>query len=422
MKSETIATDEIMVSFDVISLFTSIPIELAISVVKERLDLDTTLSTRTNLSKANIMILLKFVLDNCFFQCNSSFYQQIFGCPMGSPISALLANLVMEHVEEEAIRTSNNPPKWWYRYVDDSHCCLKKDYVQDFHQHLNSINNHIQFTYEQEDDENGLAFLDTKTTRSEEGKIITTVYRKPTHTERYLDFNSHHPMTHKRSVATTLLRRATSIPSNSQERDAELQHVKEVLKTNNYPDHFIKKCEQSQSISYNQNTNNTFIDETIQPTITLPYISGVAEKITRTLKSYGIKTAHKPMAKMNSFFPRQTSTKDENSIKEVVYKIDCSDCHYVYYGQTERALKTRLKEHKRAIVNNLPSSKIAQHANNKGHEFNFNETKIVDREKDWHKRLFLEAWHSELDENSENDHIAIPKLYKIIVNSKTARA
>ena len=73
-------------------------------------------------------------------------------------------------------------------------------------------------------------------------------------------------------------------------------------------------------------------------------------------------------------------------------------------------------------VFNLPSSKIVQHANNKGHEFNFNETKIVDREKDWHKRLFLEAWHSELDENSENDHIAIPKLYKIIVNSKTARA
>lgn len=55
-------------------------------MVRERLDLDMTLSSRTNLSKAN-MILVKFVVDNCFFQYIN---KVIFGCPMGSPISALL--------------------------------------------------------------------------------------------------------------------------------------------------------------------------------------------------------------------------------------------------------------------------------------------------------------------------------------------
>ena len=245
MKLKTLQQDEIMVSFDVISLFTSIPVELAISVAQQRLNLDTTLSLRTNLSIGNIMLLMKFVLNHCFFEFDNVYYQQVFGCPMGSPVSALLANMVMEHIEEVALNTSINPPKWWFRYVDDSHCCLKIAHVQDSHQHLNSINNHIQFTYEEESPDSGLAFLDTNTKRTEEGNVVISVYRKPTHTERYLDFHSHNSITHKRSVATTLLRRAMEVPSSDQGKESELLHVKSVLRDNNYPDHFIKRCEKN---------------------------------------------------------------------------------------------------------------------------------------------------------------------------------
>ena len=89
---------------------------------------------------------------------------------MGSPVSALLANMVMEFVEERALSTFALPPKWWFRYVDDSHTCLKRDQVEDFKNHLNSVNNHIQFTFEVEKN-TGLAFLNTNTTRTPESKI-----------------------------------------------------------------------------------------------------------------------------------------------------------------------------------------------------------------------------------------------------------
>lgn len=75
-------------------------------------------------------------------------YKHIFGYPMGSPVSAILANLVMGHVEEEALSSAPHPPKWWFRYVDDSHVCLQKNNVDEFHAHLNSINSHIQFQIE----------------------------------------------------------------------------------------------------------------------------------------------------------------------------------------------------------------------------------------------------------------------------------
>ena len=116
----------------------------------------------------------------------------------------IIADLVMEDIEEIAITTARHPPKWWFRYVDDSHACLKKGHVNEFHQHLNSINPNIQFTVELEDTpaEQGLPFLDTITTRSGT-RIEVNVYRKSTHTDRYLDFNSHLPMCHKRSVVST---------------------------------------------------------------------------------------------------------------------------------------------------------------------------------------------------------------------------
>ena len=97
---------------------------------------------------------------------------------MGSPVSAVIANLVMEEVEEKAITTAPTAPVWWYRYVDDSHACIKRDKTQEFHAHLNSINPHIQFTLVTEE-HNSLAFLDTQKTRVNE-HIVVDVYRKPT--------------------------------------------------------------------------------------------------------------------------------------------------------------------------------------------------------------------------------------------------
>ena len=124
---------------------------------------------------------------------------------------------MMEFEEEKAISTAANPPRWWYRYVDDSHACLQKKYVQEFHDHLNSINPHIQFTKEVEEN-NCISFLDTAITRIHD-RIQVSMYRKPTHTDKYLDFNSHHPAQHTRSVVNTLLEKAKNIPSTRAGQD-----------------------------------------------------------------------------------------------------------------------------------------------------------------------------------------------------------
>ena len=107
---------------------------------------------------------------------------------------------------------------------------------------MNSLNLNIQFTLELENTNGqGLPFLDTVTSRRST-EIHVDVYRKPRHTDRYIDFFSCHPLCHKRSVVNTLLKRANNIPSTNKGRREEMQRVKAVLRDNNYPMFFIRNC------------------------------------------------------------------------------------------------------------------------------------------------------------------------------------
>ena len=99
---------------------------------------------------------------------------------------------------------------------------------------------------------------------------------------------------------------------------------------------------------------------------------------------------------MNSLFPRPKYQNDVDRPRSgVVYKINCTNCNFVYYGQTERPLKTRITEHKRAVAMFDHDSKISCHAHENNHHMDqFNAVSVVGHESDYHKRLFLEAWLS----------------------------
>lgn len=117
---------------------------------------------------------------------------------MGSPVSVTVANLVMEDVEQQALSSfQSTGPLFWKRYVDDTCTAIHLDVIDMFHQHINNIEPSIQFTCEIEQD-NQLPFLDILLTKHNE-TISTSVYRKKSHTDQYLQFSSHHPLSHSLS-------------------------------------------------------------------------------------------------------------------------------------------------------------------------------------------------------------------------------
>ena len=143
---------------------------------------------------------------------------------MSNPDSPVVANLCMEAIEEMAINTSPVPPKVWKQYVEDILCIIKRNAVDSFHNTLNSTDQHISFTIK--GNNNQITFLGTLVTRKDNA-LIVEVYRKPTHTDRYLDSFSHCHTRHKISAAGTSLHRATNLPNTKQGKDNELTHVTE---------------------------------------------------------------------------------------------------------------------------------------------------------------------------------------------------
>jgi len=114
---------------------------------------------------------------------------------MGSPVSVVVAEIVMQHVEESTLATCQQTILLWLRYVDDTFTVVHKDEINNFHDHLNEQNANIQFTKEIE--ENGkLPFLDCLVSH-DNNELRTTVYRKLTHTDRLLDQSSYNPTSHK---------------------------------------------------------------------------------------------------------------------------------------------------------------------------------------------------------------------------------
>ena len=89
----------------------------------------------------------------------------------------------------------------------------------------------------------------------------------------------------------------------------------------------------------------------------------------------------------------------------------------VYYGQTERALKTRVSEHKKAVLMFDHNSKLACHVHEHHHHMDFENVEVVGHEEHYHQRLFLEAWMSVKDPNAGNDHMVIPEVYKCLART-----
>ena len=154
---------------------------------------------------------------------------------MGYPVSPIVPNLYMEYFEQKALSTA---PRLWCRYVDDS--CVHK---QEFLQHINSVHPAIQFRVETNKEDGSIPFLDIIVKPEADGTLSITVYRKPTHTDQYLQWYSHHHLSAKFSVFHTLSHRAQTVCSNPELLHKEKAHLRNALTECKYPKWALDKVE-----------------------------------------------------------------------------------------------------------------------------------------------------------------------------------
>src|SRR5436190_15508000 len=134
-----------LASLDVVSLFTNVPLDIAVGAVGRRWHL---IERVTTLPYFEFITALRLVLNSTFFKFNGKIYKQLFGTPMGSPLSPILADLTLCDLEEKAkIRIPCHLPLY-FRYVDDIFLAAPPALFDVILDTFNSLHPRMKFTIE----------------------------------------------------------------------------------------------------------------------------------------------------------------------------------------------------------------------------------------------------------------------------------
>ena len=421
LRSLKLEKDECLMSFDVKALLTSVPIQPAIHVIQKLLEEDQDLKQRTSMSVNHIISLLDFCLGSTYFTFKGRFYEQQEGAAMGSPISPIVANLYMEDLETKAIQSAQNPPSFWRRFVDDTLTIMKSSQIESFLQHLNSIDHHIQFTKEDSRPDGSMPFLDILITPREDGRLKTTVYRKPTHTDLYLQWDSNHTITSKYGVVDTLHHRAKVICSSPELLQQEEKHLHQALTRYNYPELALKRAkiisQTRKSKKQKNSTKDSSSSLTQRPYMVVPYYKGVSKSLKKICGKHSVQVYFKGGHTIKSLL---MAPKDQDPILKksgVIYRFKCGrvDCDEEYIGKSSRSFVERFKEHQKA------PSPIYDHINITGNQVTIENFNIVGREDQNLSRAIKEALYISVNNPSLNrniDKFHLPHIWdEVLLNT-----
>ncbi|KAL9958330.1 hypothetical protein ACROYT_G035334 [Oculina patagonica] len=185
-----------------------------------------------------------------------------------------------------------------------------------------------------------------------DGSIEIDVFRKETHTNKYLDFASHNPMQHRGRGQDTP-KQANLLPSHPELRTNEQDRVLHDLRANGYPD-ILLKC-------IRDRTKERPTQERPLGLAVVPYVRGASDRVGRVLKKFRVRTAFKPVRTLGHVFRKPKDRPVVNRMAGIVYKVKCHDCSFTYIGESKRLWSSRGAEHDPGRASNSESA-IKQHA------------------------------------------------------------
>nr|CAH8822876.1 unnamed protein product [Trichobilharzia regenti] len=377
-----------MVSFDVTSLFTMIPVNETIEIICQQSDL-------LPLPESEFKRLLLMCTMDVQFLFDNTFYRQIDGVAMGSPLSPVLADIFMSNLERTKLKHAIDETSSYCRYVDDTFIvCKNKSHASHLLRLFNGAHANIDFTMEHESD-GKFHFLDIAMERLEDGSLQKSIYRKPTWKGQYLHFNSFCPHSFKRGLVKTLYYRARRICS-TEKLEEEFEFLENILKRNGYPQRFINKYGRSEvkrvkqitvekkpvylQLDYKGENIAAMINRRLSTSLAIAYPAAKLVPVYRTTYSL-------VQSKIDRYPSHVTSN--------CVYKFTCI-CGSSYIGRTERRAYLRFSEHVpkslRLKGTNALNSAITRHLLDTGHEVDVEKSfKIINKQNSSILLKFAEA-------------------------------
>ncbi|XP_037024176.1 uncharacterized protein LOC119066056 [Bradysia coprophila] len=286
-----------LISLDATSLFTNIPTSLCVTAIKNRWS---QIKPHTFLTQKQFIEVVRLITSESYFRYKDDFYLQQCGLAMGNAISGFLADMVMEDLEKKALRNLPFDTPFYKRYVDDIIVAIPENESETIRNEFNKHHKRLKFTIEEEAGKQ-INFLDMTLMRSTSGEITTKWYQKEIASGRYLHFDGHNPMTHKRNVATAITDRAIAF-TNPVDRPKSLLKVNELLAENGYPKPFVSKIIKNRVERFYNGKPN--IEKPKQRFIASPYVPGLSERLKKVLSQYDLTLSCKTTNKIGDLYTR----------------------------------------------------------------------------------------------------------------------
>jgi Reverse transcriptase (RNA-dependent DNA polymerase) len=402
----------VIVSLDVVSLFDNIPLQL----IKDSIDKHwLAIQNNCTLSKESFFNALDFIFQTTYFAYDNNYYKKILGTPMGSTVSPIVAQYVMDDLLDTVI--PNLPFNFTFikKYVDDIICAIPANFTDDILQFFNAYNPHIQFTIELERDRK-IPFLDTLLIRRDDKTVILDWHIKPTSSGRFMNFQSFHPYRMKINLILGMKNRVTKISHNTL-LNKNLKMLRTILTENSYPLKLLNK------LLFNTVTNSTpvippgdNVDTSMNRFIfgSIPFLGELSDKIINVLKQNpNIKIAQRIAKPISNLYSKLKQKDTKLLTSDVVYSLPCNNCNQHYFGQTTQLLKSRLAIHKSDSRLERRRCALSEHVIDKGHHINFDQVKILHIEHNNTKRLFLEMIEISNSSSAMNKKTDIENLSQI---------
>ena len=204
-----------------------------------------------------------------------------------------------------------------------------------------------------------MPFLDILIIPNEDGSLSTTVYRRPTHTDLYLQWDSHHTIPSPYSVIGTLDHRAQTICSDPQLLQQEEDHLYRALTKCKYPAWALNRVKiKTRNPAYNKEKNNrtrSGTNNNQNPYIVVPYYRGLSESTIKDCSKHGVQVYFKGGTTIKNLL---MDPKDKDPIQKksgVIYRYKCDrvECDEKYIGESSRTFEERFQEHLKAPFSNI---------------------------------------------------------------------
>jgi len=312
---------------------------------------------------------------------------------MGSPLGPIFANIFLSYHESTwlDICSDNYKPVFYRRYVDDTFSLFKNaECAENFAAYLNTRHSNMRFTIENENGES-LPFIGINIMKNC-GRFDTSVYRKPTFSCLYTNFDSFLPNRYKLSLVNTLMHRAYEICSNFNLMHEEFSKIKNILLKNGFTSKLFDATLKSfLNKKYVAQTKPTHVEKR-KIAVILPFYGSMSI----FMRNYMRRFLSKIYPQINFSFVFLTVEKIGSHFRvkdrfpialtsNVVYQYNCHCCDAIYIGKTSRLFGIRHAEHTGiSIRTNKPvrpdsNSAIHHHSNRTGHVVNSDHFKIIDR-------------------------------------------